>query len=994
MSYKEGAIMNFVFAYLYKKFVNSPNADELAGFSLLGYYDYLDFSVISNENTLDLMDYDQLMYDAMHRNKSGYELQSICLCDCEVNDPSYQERFLSSDYVLNKECLPFIVLTMVEDHYNWNNVHVFRFNDFVGGLQNHLNEYQVQLDTFMADYNNNKPFDIVRMLAFQPLDCADAVLLFRTNSLQAVQDFIISLKQSVGIIVNHTISGVSNQISRRDLLHLVETKAASDDNLELSMQIGFTIGANNQYELARLESYLKEKVSVKHFLTSLADNHQYLFHFQSDIYRVLAETLNSKGVLNPFGENPFHLSVRKTLLQFKLEQCSDQSLFNNIDIQRNIDAHFMYGDNDMFSVLETTFFMLCKIWTGIGKEKLLRQKEYFERSKRYADSINNILAENKSLYMALQMQGKQLVKPEIQGILVQQINVLVQNINVYTCWLEYLGEKLGTDDADTLTSLVTENGLIKQHIVTLQQIYKCLKLLGTQMISMTHIHRKLLDARGLFRNEISTTKLSLGYIEYVEHISKKLLSTETDAFDTIKDKNVSPYAFFISFGNTDYKVETTQQFYFLHLLNIAQSFAYKDFHVENPHYLINISISELHIFNTRAVRFAITHECSHYFGWRDRELRAISVIKAMSKWFANVLLPTAEHCILEEVDGICNIQQNINLQIKDCIEICEKDYMDERSRQVAIVEEQLISVATIMLRSKFDGNLNNTYTYYLRAAISEIFIEIASGAIPADIYGVHFDLPILVANCIFMLRRKQIDFIKKWFSSSEREYYSQLAYQLVSMKVQSDEIMMTEIVQNLKVQINQHLHGGESTSNPYKSIALNQGVLKRNKSIIQKSVDYHNTSITEVVDTVCNVCSETYADLVAIKMLKVTEDEYIKYVWYRDDVGFQDYWRLQIIKETVYPDNRSNNIFWEMIKEGTGSYQTLTPIITEYLKQTIENNSLRKVLEEGSYFYIQQVETARKDHTDTELLYLLSCFQKLHCSYAMKPGEIKNDRKN
>lgn len=843
-------------------------------FPLLGYFDYLEIDILDRTSIGKKM----IEHDS-------FNSREMILFNCDDCDSNYIET-LKSDF---SNDLPLCVMTLIEDLPSTDRLFSDASQSPFSNLSKAIEYYKSLFDRYTASKEGENTS--AKMDAFLTLSCVDSVLFFRTNSYSFVHDFICSLSQNHYVETSYSLYGAFS-----DFAFTKEqcSKLDSDQRLELSIRVINKPGCVFMSECNSINALKNTKKAT------LAGNHHELYHASSNVYELLNEIYSKQGQLNL--ENPSvadKIKVCRTTLLFKeglIPSLLDSSQKVGIENQQKLCKEKYEGILDQ---LLSTYGKMQECWKDIFQKGTVDLPcSVYAETIQYSEEVNLFIKTNTAFFTQLFAQSMRFENSEIAHILYRPI-ASISGLCELMC-----------NDFILQSVRVYPSASLTFYRIFLSQVQSTIEEIAQYVLDLIQMQRSWIEERGLYHDGVSqSAKLTMGYYEYANRISNELYKTCLDRDDpTISENMSNPITFFITTHLTETKVQAIE--YFSNVNSLCHQLM-----IREQNAFVCIKIAQHSIFNCREVKAAITHEVSHFSGWRNRELRARCVAETVCSWLVSMILP--EYFFPETVSYDAK-KSKILQEIKAEFEI-------EYNKVFTSLVDRITNALMNTLTDLYNNRLEWAYTSNLIPMISEILISWLGAPYTEmrkeDPISQNFiDLPVVFVNERLDLHQSLEDIVLTHSIDAigETLSYEEVYADIANWHRTSYELV-NKIIYETRQRIFKQIAPVQMSSDIFAGIELDKDYRLKERLNFPACADcsnYANTRLYNYVYSMCNCYSECYCDYIMVKLLHLTPQEYTNYVWKTNGAKAVDKFRVWTVLQNLYTDSLGDvSILAEQLKK-------------------------------------------------------------------------------
>lgn len=908
--------MNILVANLYKRFQSNSNPRITDNtFSLIGHFDYLQFKVVDFQK-LSKQFSDRSIQKEIHPAWSGFNSQSLYLLDLADNIGSAINDFIS----VHNEQLPFCVMATIEDSEQFNVRIPFVQEEIVDKLRAYKTKYMRDFDLYMEKQPKESRLS-AKMSVFFTLSCIDTVLLFRTNSFSLVHDYIFNRAMNDAHLMSYTIYGISAGYD----LYAHKEAIEPEENLRLSMRVSFNPNINID-RLNEIDDLMNRLTSSRSVSSIPAGRYHRLYYITQGVYNVLNACLNTRGQLflsNSDNSHSKYVSGYRFTLSFKdsIKKCSplpDDSVHTSAD-----------GICEHTKSVYKSIKALNDQWKANAKNMPYIDKLLLSDLNNYAITVENTIREYMYFFAFMDNHVKHQINLELSASVIDPLKKLYHLITDFKTIMNAMWK----DESEIV---------VPMYSLFLSQIQSVISKLGNQVRDLMHMQQDRLEDRGIFRNDVSATaKLCLGYYSYAKLLSDALFDTDKDSI-THSKKN--PFAFYINLDTMNDRVTATEHFGML--------LDYQHQKCEpTKAAVVGIDISRQCVGDIFYVKSAITHEIAHFVGWRNRPFRAKCMIRSIAIMLSLFLIPDI-HC---KSDAKEPISQMFNDERKKFAELTES------------IRKQFVESIDKSIWDAFNECLDNNLNWAIQKNCEDIIIIILQSWLGnptanntlKDVTGIPYvDIPSMVVNLNAELHQKWGQVAFDWLETKNMELNS--AIDFLYDYLAGPVYLLNDRIYDTKNRIDDLINGDVFSPNSFCNVRYDE---KSEKISLRTSVDswyemrvsQEKKSLSSYVRTICNTYSEVYCDLIMVKLLHLSADQYIDFVFRENRLTNDACWRIWSVLQFAYDSTSISDkakVKKAQIEYNAGSYLHCDDAMQAYLQSIWSAPDMNDLLTRAPGYFI------------------------------------------
>lgn len=933
--------MNIVVANLYKRFQAGSLPNSIRNtFSLIGHFDYLQFVTVPFKSLFDQYG-DRDKQREIHPAWSGFNSQSLYL----LSFPEEGGAGTESPIYGEDDARPFCVVATIEDSEQFHVTAPFKSDAVLTKLRKYKKNYVDAFSEYMRKRSDGAGLS-VRMEVFFTLSCIDTVLIFRTNNISLVHDFIFQLYMNSRRLMSYTIYGISTNYHLKS--HRDEIEA--EDNLRLSMRISFNPNINfkRMREIDNSIQLLTDNQSV----TSVpAGRHHRLYYINRGVYNVLDACLNIDGQLS--------LSSSKNIFCKFINGYRFTLSFN--DEARYPD----YPDDDVEDtpvngICETTrsvynmFKALNRHWEAQIECTPDAGNVFFADLKAYAITVENTIREYMYFFACMDSHTRHMINYELSVSIIDPLRKLEQLI------LDFKEYVISLLEEDTLNAAI-------MYETFLDQIQFVISRFGNQVRDLIHMQQNRLEDKGVYRNDVAAAaKLCLGYYSYAHMLSNALFSTDKDS---VTHGANNPFAFYINLEAMSDRVNATEHF------SIVLNYQHQR-SLPTRGALVGIDVSRQYVSDIFYVKAAITHEIAHFVGWRNRALRTECIVKSVCNILSLFMIPDL-HCKDTEDSIAKEFFDENKKEIEHAAETIRISFVDQ-------ISELILKVFGLCFENELDWafqkNCEDILILILQCWLDNPNASVKFDKIIADHY---VDIPSIVVNLNAELNSKWAEIAFRWVKEKGIMPNTIIPYMFDFLA--SPVYSLNDAMNATKNRIEALINGDVFLPSSFYKVqfdemteCLTQRTCIDSGDAVEMRPSTERKSLYDFVHAICNTYSETYCDLVMVKLLHMSAKQYIDYLYREDQLEKDACWRIWSVLTAAYDlssvgDTLGRKI--EKIRRSAGSYLHNEDVMRDYLNSIMNHSDMQALFNYDPGYFIP---SDGKNTEDGNILHLYACYLQLH----------------
>jgi len=920
-------------------------------FSAFGNFRGMLFEQINSEKIKSRPDFPMISLDNLQQREGFIEMSQLLLFDFGPSCHEEEElaTFISPNGLMDEDSeYPLCVMVAINDFPLPNECQSNGIDTLRQRLEKYHESFRIFRDIYVKETGNYEDARI-KMRAFYTLACIDVVLVFRTDCAPLINAFVRSLRRSHVVNNTYSIYSFSRAIGNSsDTKHLI-SKIKGLDSITATMLVKYK-SKQNEMSGSSPQNQFKDELDriigrecYKH--TLLAGSYHGLFGIDSKKNTsdgtIPAGALFSEYFANNWPPNcvePLRIGI----------EFDSESIF---EIESELDQMARFperplpirseSESKLYDQLLCSFMTVRTSWDAIASTAG-SQWDHAKELNDYSRSISNILAQYVGFFKCLDAEAQKGVNPEIMYMLDGALSMLIILFNQYK-------KQLNSDG-----TIFHELPIL--HAKILKTTHSIFTTIGDFMRNLVHTHIAFLEEGSLFGSDITgTTKLVHGYYWYVTELCNKLMNNPCV---TRRVGDIKSIACFIRLDAMKESANATEHF-------SASQKLQQEAKVDELHSLISIGIAHHNAFKFHQVRRALTHECLHHVGDRNRVLRASAVTEVLCHWLCDRLL-----FIIEPSSLYQELPSDVLPLIHDFINCMDLKEKREELRENKL--NDLVKKSTEYMKSKLnkafdaesDSNqLNWALLDFLNKALNAFFTEMLSGN---TMYGVnkHFDIIVEAVNHGTELREQLLSHFMVWSSRQNNDGNDisrhSAAYNFVQQFAYDRWHLIQEELRQFQEFSNSLLGGTAIDTLIYHNLSVetvgdNAGDLDTQPKLQRRNIDELNNttkneidianrvSMRQMIDIICSATCEAFCDIGTLLLLSdSTVKDYCELLRLPEDLEliewkeiFRIYLVFSVVDTTAFTKDPQYITKYETIKMRLNNELAymLIPIV-DYLKTT------------------------------------------------------------
>lgn len=580
--------------------------------------------------------------------------------------------------------------------------------------------------------------------------------------------------------------------------------------------------------------------------------------------------------------------------------------------------------------------------TGADKEDA-----HLKRAARYADDVMKSMQQDLRFFYLLRYQAEQGINPEfyfaIQNLL-HKLEILIAHFG--EIMVERKGQKVQAKAYEKIQTEQVKNAqaeayekirtdLIVCYERFLEQVHVCIHSAAEYLREMTDLQGNTHGYKFRGSGAASKTKLALGYWQYATKLSQALYEEHRKQDGSMPQEN--PFAFLVTFETMKEKVSVTERFYY------ETDYDQRNRQPEKAS-IIHIKIAHRSAFDVKEVLAAITHEVAHHVGFRDREARADSITKCVCHWFAKKTIRESAYTLRQLKNGETQetLEELQKGRGKDIFSIVPEKRKELQEQLEKVIQEQL---------TKEFGDKKWAYQRQLKEKLISIFYKFINGYSYSEEDGEKIDVPTLVVNANIEAQKDIREKLFQWLRKKENVPMSEQFKIIMDLARSDDELLSSEMMSAQEVFST--MRDGKAPMNSFYDYKAKDGKLESRGSL-RKQEEKARLTFADVIEDFCQTYSETYCDMLTVKLLDLTGKEYLQYVQISQSASCADNWRMYTVlkngieqyKDTGEEEENLKNKAKGYVEENVNDEWTFNKMIEEYLKKIFETESIQAFIDE------------------------------------------------